>query len=167
MTEDKATEILKNAILLEKRGYAFYAKVASQASGEAVKQFFEMMAEEEVKHIQILSDQFKSYHEQKQFQPSSTDSQQGFDTAGAVLTDELKTQIAAADYEAAAIAAAMAMEKNAIDIYSKRASETQDANEKALYQWLAAWETQHLESLAEINREITQQVWNDNSFWPF
>ncbi len=32
MSEDRATEILKNAILLEKRGHAFYAKVAAQAA---------------------------------------------------------------------------------------------------------------------------------------
>ena len=31
MSEDRATEILKNAILLEKRGQAFYSKVAQQA----------------------------------------------------------------------------------------------------------------------------------------
>lgn len=167
MTEDKATEILKNAILLEKRGYAFYAKVAAQATGEAVKKFFEMMAEEEVKHIEILSDQFKSYHQDKRFKPAGKVQHQGFETAGAILTAEMKKQISAADYEAAAIAAAMGMEKNAIEIYSGRAADTQDPNEKALYQWLAAWETQHLESLSEINRDITQEVWHDNSFWPF
>lgn len=167
MTEDKATEILKNAILLEKRGYAFYAKVAAQATGSAVKKFFEMMAEEEVKHIQILSDQFKSYHQEKRFKPTDQEQLKGFETAEAILTDEMKKQISAADYEAAAIAAAMGMERNAIEIYSGRAADTQDSNEKALYQWLAAWETQHLESLSEINREITQEVWHDNSFWPF
>src|SRR3990172_10185699 len=37
MNEDKTVEILKNAILLEKRGHAFYAKVAQQASAAAVK----------------------------------------------------------------------------------------------------------------------------------
>jgi len=167
MSEDRATEILKNAILLEKRGYAFYARVAAQASGDAVKRFFELMAEEEVKHIQILSDQFKSYHEQKRFKPYDSSQERGFETAGAILTDEMKKQISAADYEAAAIAAAMAMEKNAIEIYSGRAADTRDPNEKALYQWLAAWETQHLESLSDINQDITQQVWHDNSFWPF
>ena len=46
MSEDKTIEILKNAILLEKRGQAFYGKVAEQASGNAVKEFFEMMAGE-------------------------------------------------------------------------------------------------------------------------
>ena len=167
MTEDKTTEILKNAILLEKRGYAFYSKVAEQATGEAVKRFFEMMAEEEVKHIQILSDQFKAYHEEKQFKFSAETENTGFETAGAILNEELKNQISAADFEAAAIAAAMGMEQRAIEIYSGRAADASDPNEKALYQWLADWEKQHLESLSVINNDITQEIWHDNSFWPF
>ena len=67
MSEDKAVEILKNAILLEKRGKAFYSQVAQHTSGKAVKQFFEMMANEEAKHIKILSDQFKAYQDKKRF----------------------------------------------------------------------------------------------------
>ena len=54
MSEDRTVEILKNAILLEKRGNAFYQKVSEQASGKAVKSFFEMMADEAVKHVKIL-----------------------------------------------------------------------------------------------------------------
>ena len=158
MTEDKTTEILKSAILLEKRGYAFYSKVAEQATGEAVKRFFEMMAEEEVKHIQILSDQFKAYHEEKQFKSTAEKGNQGFETAGSILNEELKKQISAADYEAAAIAAAMAMEQKAIQIYSGRATDAIDPNEKALYRWLADWEKQHLDSLSAINNEITQEI---------
>ena len=69
MTDDRTIEILKNAILLEKRGQAFYSKVAEQASGKAVKEFFEMMAAEEVKHIKILAEQFKAYQQNKIFNP--------------------------------------------------------------------------------------------------
>lgn len=167
MSEDRATEILKNAILLEKRGQAFYAKVAQQAAGEAVKKFFTLMAEEEVSHVKMLSEQFKSYHAHKKFKPGAYQGQGGFKTASDILTKDLKKQISAADYEAAAIAAAMSMEKNAIEIYSRRAAEAQDPDEKALYDWLAKWETAHLNFLAKLDKELTEEVWNDNRFWPF
>lgn len=167
MSEDRATEILKNAILLEKRGYAFYSKVAQQASGEAVKKFFDLMAEEEVNHVKILSDQFKSYRSHKKFKPRGDIESAEFKTATDILTKDLKRQIAAADYEAAAIAAAMSMEKNAIQVYSSRASETQDPDEKGLYQWLAEWEAEHLKVLSKIDRELTEGIWHDNHFWPF
>ena len=167
MSEDRSTEILKNAILLEKRGQAFYSKVAAQASGEAVKKFFTLMAEEEVSHVKILSEQFKSYSTHKKFKPAAYRGQGEFKTASDILTRDLKKQISAADYEAAAIAAAMAMEKNAIEVYSGRAAEAQDPDEKALYDWLAQWEAAHLNFLAKLDRELTEEIWNDNRFWPF
>ncbi len=167
MSEDKSTEILKNAILLEKRGEAFYSKVAEQASGKAVKEFFEMMAAEEVKHIKILSEQFKAYQRNKIFNPGEYSGNYSDSTAPGVITRELIAEMSAADYEAAAVSAAMSMEKNAIKLYSDRAAEAADPNEKALYQWLADWENQHLHFLAAIDKELTEQIWYDNSFWPF
>ena len=167
MSEDRATEILKNAILLEKRGQAFYSKVAAQASGAAVKNFFTLMAEEEVGHVKLLSEQFKSYSTRKKFKPAAYQGQGEFKTASDILTKDLKRQISAADFEAAAIAAAMSMEKNAIEIYSRRAAEAQDPDEKALYDWLAKWETAHLNFLSKLDKELTEEIWHDNRFWPF
>lgn len=166
MSEDRATEILKNAILLEKRGQAFYGKVAAQAASGPVKNFFALMADEETRHVQMLSEQFKSYRDTKKFKPERY-TEPGFATASRILTEELKRQISAADFEAAAVAAAMSMEKNAIEIYNRRAGEAQDPDEKALYGWLAKWEGEHLAFLSRLDREITEQVWNDNNFWPF
>jgi len=167
MSDDQATEILKNAILLEKRGQSFYSKIAEQASGRAVKEFFEMMADEEVKHVNILSEQFKAYRQNKKFDPGEYDGNYTGSIDPGVLTKELKNEMSAADYEAAAISAAMAMEKNAIKLYSERAAEAEDPNEKALYQWLADWEKQHLYFLSDIDKELTERIWYDNSFWPF
>jgi rubrerythrin len=167
MSEDRTIEILKNAILLEKRGHAFYSKVAQQASSDPVQQFFTLMAEEETQHVKILSEQFKAYQAGKKFKSGAYTDQSAFKTASEILTNELKGQISAADFEAAAIAAAMSMEKNAIQTYSQRASESTDANEKALYGWLAKWETEHLNFLARLDKELTEKVWHDNNFWPF
>ena len=167
MSEDKTTEILKNAILLEKRGQAFYGKVAEQASGKAVKEFFEMMADEEVKHVQILSEQFKAYQKTNKFSPGEYNNNYSGSITVNVLTQELKAEMSAADYEAAAISAAMSMEEKAIKLYSNRSAEADEPNEKALYQWLADWEKQHLHFLTEIDKELIEQIWHDNSFWPF
>ena len=167
MTDDKTTEILKSAILMEKRGQAFYEKVAQQTSGNVVKRFFEMMANEEKNHIRILSEQFKAYQNNKQFDSGNFDDQHESDIASQVLSSEIQSEISASDYEAAAISAAMSMEERAIKLYSDRAGDATDPNEKALYNWLAKWETQHLSFLADIDRELTEDIWYDRSFWPF
>ena len=167
MSQDRTVEILKNAILLEKRGKSFYQKVAEQASGKAVKSFFEMMADEEIKHVKILADQYKAYQQNQQFNPGDYSKKHGEQMASKVITAEFKKEISAADYEAAAISAAMSMEKNAIKLYEDRAAEADDSNEKALYKWLAEWEMQHLHFLSEIDKELREEIWNDNNFWPF
>jgi rubrerythrin len=167
MSEDRAVEILKNAMLLEKRGNAFYQKVAEQASGKAVKAFFEMMADEEVKHVKILADQYKAYQKNQEFNPGDYREAHGTEMAAKVITTELKKEISAADYEAAAISAAMSLEENAINLYQGRAAEAGDPNEKALYKWLAEWEAQHLHFLSEIDKQLKEEIWNDNNFWPF
>ena len=167
MSEDKTIEILKNAILLEKRGQVFYGKVAEQASGKVVREFFEMMADEEVKHVAILSDQFKAYQQNHEFTPGDYNETFSGNIAANVLTQKLMAELSAADYEAAAISAAMSMEEKAIKLYSARATDADDPNEKALYQWLADWEKQHLQFLSDIDKELRKQIWHDNSFWPF
>lgn len=165
MTQDSALDIIKNAVLLEKRGEAFYRTAAGQSSNRPVKEFFETMAAEEVQHIRILSEQFKAFRDTGKFLAPET-SQKG-SIAANVLTPEVQARIAAADFEAAAISAAMLMEERAISLYAARSAETQDPQEKALYRWLADWEKEHLEFLAAIDAELKERIWNDQGFWPF
>jgi rubrerythrin len=166
MSATNVLEILKSALLLEIRGKVFYQKAATEAKNESVMDFFEQMADEENRHIKMLSEQYSAYKEKGKFVPQVLSS---FDDAvvDKVLTEAFKNNVAAASFEAAAVSAAMGMEQRAIDLYSKQAAETNDPEEKKLYEWLARWETRHLEELAEIDRQITETIWHDNNFWPF
>ena len=165
MTENSALDILKHAILLEKRGKAFYRTAANQSTHPDVKAFFETMALEEVQHVKILSDQYKAFKENGAF--TAPDTSQTGSVSQNVLTPEVKDRIAAADFEAAAISAAMLMEERAISLYARRSDEAHDPEEKKLYRWLADWEKEHLEFLAAIDAELKERVWNDSGFWPF
>ncbi len=167
MEKDTAIQVLKQAILLERRGHSFYSTVAKQAEKPAVKQFFEMMAEEEMRHIQVLNDQFKTVHESGRFSAPDAGARESEGFAAAVITKDLAASLTAASFETAAIAAAMTLEKNAIRLYADRRDATSDVDEKALYQWLVGWEKTHLDFLADVEREVTESIWHDNSFWPF
>ena len=167
MTQSKTMEILKSAILLEQRGSAFYAKVADSAESPAVGEFFSMMAEEERRHIKILSEQAKSVQKTGVFSSAAFPAKEASQLAASVLSEDLKEQIAAAGFEAAAVSAAMAMEQQSIRLYSNRAEESEDPEEERLYRWLAEWESEHLHFLAAIDKDITEKVWFDNSYWPF
>lgn len=163
-----AIDILKEAILLERRGKAFYASVAEKTDSASAKKIFEMMAEEEDEHIKFLSKQFSNYEKTKKFlKPEGYVENPEEEVAMRVLTDAMKKEISAAGFEAAAISAAMDFETRAVKVYSDRAAEASDPNEVALYKMLADWEKSHQHFLHEINEELKADIWNDNDFWPF
>ena len=163
---DKAVEILKTAILLERKGKAFYTQVARQSESKSARKIFEMMAEEEEAHIGFLVKQFKNYADHHEFLVSEPLHEEE-DAHIEILTEQIKKEISAAGFEAAAISAAIDFENRAIEVYSGRASEATNPNEKALYQMLAKWEGTHHQLLYQLNEDLKEQIWNDNNFWPF
>ena len=160
-------DVLKEAILLERRGRAFYLQAAAQSQHQSVREFFETMAAEEERHMQVLEEQYKKFSASQSFatlESMDADRQPLHDI---VLSKEAKQNIEAADFEAAAISAAMLLEERAVRLYGAHAASAEDPNEKALYAWLARWEQGHLSFLNDLDRDIRAAVWNDNRFWPF
>ena len=162
-----AVDILKEAILLERRGKAFYTTAARQTESEAARKIFEMMAAEEEEHINFLSKQFAHYDKNKSFMKVDDVADTDDATVMEILTEEIKKQVSAAGFEAAAISAAMDFETRAVQIYSDRAESATDIHEKEMYQMLADWEKGHHFWLHKINEDLKEQVWYDNNFWPF
>jgi len=165
-TKDTALDILKTAILLERKGKAFYAQAARNAESKSAKEIFEMMAEEEDQHIDFLTRQAQSYVKDQTFiQPEPRKEED--DTNVEILTEQIKKEINAASFEAAAISAAIDFENRAIKVYSDRAEQASDPVEKEMYQMLADWEKGHHKLLFRLNEELKEEIWNDNNFWPF
>ncbi len=165
---DKAIDILKQAVIMEHRGKALYTQVAEQTKSADVEKIFRIMADEEQLHIDFLQRQLANYKKTGSFD------QNDFGTADAgeqvvdlILTDSIKKEISGAGFEAAAISAAIDMETKSIEAYAARALEATDPNEKALYEWLSNWEKGHHKMLLELNKQLTEQIWYDNNFWPF
>lgn len=167
MTESSPLDILKEAILLERRGRAFYQTVADQTAHAGVRDFFKAMAEEESRHIQLLSEQFKAVKQNGRFTPGNLTDEHASAAAEQVLSAAIQNKISAADFEAAAISASMSMEEKAIRLYADRAAAASDPEEIHLYQWLADWERGHLKTLSDMDRALTEAIWHDNAFWPF
>lgn len=165
MTEKNTLDILKKAILLEHRGRSLYRTAASETASEGVKELFNTLADEEDNHIETLNRQYKSIAKGG-----------GFEVAGLleikdaesneVLSGKIVKGISGAGYEAAVIAAALDFEKKAVDFYSKQAETADSGDEKKLFQWLADWEKGHMSMLAQIDKDLMESIWYDNSFWP-
>ena len=125
------------------------------------------MAAEEDEHIEFLSKQFAHYDQHHAFMKSEHHGAEDDATVMQILSEDIKKQINAPSFEAAAISAAMDFETRAVQIYSDRAATATDPNEKEMYQMLADWEKGHHFWLHKINEELKEQVWYDNNFWPF
>ncbi len=167
MDTNKSLDILKMAILMEKRGFAFYTTVAEQTSDPEISNVFKTMAAEESIHVKFLSEQFLSFEKNQEFTCPNLQDQTADGIANMVLSGEVKNRIAAAGFEAAAISAAIDMEKKAIDVYSTQAETATDPNEKILYNWLSDWEKGHLKILNDLDNELKEKIWYNNQFWPF
>ncbi len=165
MAQEKVLDIIKGAILLERKGKTFYEATARNTKSDAVREVFETMAAEEEKHIDILSKHYESTVKDGKLKDVKYD-EKPENISASVLTRRIREEISAADYEAAAITAAMAMEDNAVKYYSKRAISTGDPLEKELFKWLTNWEKTHLQFLSDLDRELQESIWYDNKFWP-
>lgn len=167
MEKNTVLDILKTAILLEKRGKAFYETVAAKTDDEEVRKIFTIMAKEEQLHIEFLSQHFKTFENSGNFQKVGVKSKADESVADMILSKDIAKRISAAGFEAAAISAAIDMENKAIEVYSKRAAETENQVERELYDFLANWERSHHKILHELNEELKEKIWHDNQFWPF
>lgn len=165
MSIPRSLEIIRQALLLEKRGKSFYSKVAEHTQHNAVRKFFSNMAEEEQIHIDLLLKHYKSLKDDGSFVADA--SEDPLKAAAEIVNSDIIAQITGADYESAAILAAINMEERAVKVYSERAESATDIREKKLYSWLAGWERSHLHQLLEIDRIVTERIWNDNNYWPF
>lgn len=167
METKTASDILKMAILMEKRGKAFYDQIAQQTQDEDVRRIFSFMADEEQLHIEFLSKQFSHYEKTQEFAKNEFLMNVDESAAEAILSEGIKMKISASGYEAAAISAAIDMETKAIEVYANRAQASADPNEKELFTFLADWEKGHHKVLNQLNNELMEKIWNDNQFWPF
>jgi rubrerythrin len=167
MENNSTLDILKMAILMEKRGFAFYTKVAEQTTDPDIKTIFSTMAAEETTHVKFLSDQYQQVEKNHEFRGVLLPEIGNEGIANMILSDDVKQKINAAGFEAAAITAAIDMEKKAIEVYSRQADSSTDPNEKKLFRWLADWEKGHLKILNDLDNDLKEKIWFDNQFWPF
>ncbi len=165
MVSKRLQDILKSAILLELKGEAFYRKVAESTDNPGIKNIFSIMAKEEVLHTKILREKYSELTRNNKISAHKLPEE---DTvANTVLSESMKSQIAGAGFEAAAISAAIDMESKAIKLYSESAENAADPNEKMLFEWLADWERGHHKLLYDLDNDLKERIWNDNQFWPF
>ena len=166
MNESNPLQVLKKAFWLEQQGRNLYETARDKAVDKDVKAFFQELVEDEQQHMEILEKQFKAINETGKFIPGDYGTDETSETASDILDTTLIDKINAASFESTAITAAVNFEDKAVKFYAQRASETNDPEEKKIYNWLSVWESTHLKKLIALQEALMEKVWSDNNFWP-
>lgn len=156
-------DILKGALLLERRGKALYEASAAGTAHPGVRELFLTLAQEEGRHIEVLAQAFASLARTGKFAPGALGE---VPPVAERVLGAVRTEVEAASYEAAALYAAMALEERAVAYYTE--AEAKSSGEaRRLYGWLARWERSHLDLLTALDQDLKQRIWFDQKFWPF
>jgi len=165
MAENRSEDILKGALLLERRGKALYESVVQTTRVKELKDLFSFLRDEEIKHIEFLEKQFGRLSRGEEFDIENL--QKEYEQAAhEVLTETIVSQVSGAGYEAAVISAALELEKKAVTYYTQQVDAAGSIEQENLYRWLSKWEKTHMRMLAELDKELREKIWFDNQFWP-
>ncbi len=160
MDKKRVAEILKEAIIIERQSSNFYEHEALEAEHASVSKIFRIIAEEEKKHEQSLLEEYQHFledgnlHHLENFEEHS-------ELFSHVVSEDIKEEIKSASHESAALSAALGIERNAYELYTQRAKESDYQLEKELYEKLATWELDHIKFLSKLNRKIIQSAFFD------
>jgi rubrerythrin len=81
--------------------------------------------------------------------------------------EALREDISVYTSELSALRMAFLMEKDAVAFYSKAASETDDPDGKAMYEYLVGMEEEHQQILEEEYNALAMEFWATMGFEPF
>ncbi len=161
-------EVVQRAIGMEEDARAVYAEVASQATNPLAKRTFEALAEWEVEHQTLLQSVY-----------DTAEATQSCPALGELSPEQVEMMAAAAEIFSSALAdlkgeltddptldeayaTAMEKERMAIAFYRGQLKNTQNENERELYQFLLDQERGHLTLLA-----TTEESLNEPDYWHF
>lgn len=141
--KDEIKEAIKTAIQMEKDGYSFYKKAASETSSEMGKSFFESLASDEQLHLEIFQKIFEDKVGKKEWD-NLVNSSKKYTEIPIFPKDIGKVEDINTDTdELDAIRISMDSEKEAIDYYSKIREKSNNAKVKEIIDKIIEQEKNH------------------------
>ena len=163
MTEsNKLKDVLKIAIQMEKDGYDFYTKAASQTSSGMGETIFKSLAQDELLHLEVFQKIFQDRMGKEEWD-ALVNSSNKYANLSVFPKDLAAVENANPDTnELDALHMAMDSEKEAIDFYSKILTQTDDSEVKKLIEKIIQQEKDHYLLLQEeFNHLSMTGYWYD------
>ncbi len=151
-------DIFEYAMQMEKDGEAYYRQLAEQTNNNGLKTVFSMLADEEVKHYDVVK-QMKTQSPQMEQTQVLTNAKNIF--------VQMKESDDTFDFDARQVELykkAQDIEKKSQDFYSEKASEVTQEDQKETFQQLAAEEEKHYLLLDNIIQFVSRpDTWLENA----
>lgn len=163
--KDAKFDVLKQAIVMEIAGLQFFLTAAEKTSSKKAREMFRQLAEDEVEHKNILENMMKKMAKgdgKLELPKAESHIQVDHPVIGKELKESLKTTW----FDSSALNIGVMLEQRAIHFYEEEKKKTQDPDLQKLFTWLVEWERGHLETLLKIEREVKEEYWFDQGFWP-
>jgi rubrerythrin len=160
LTDESIKEAIKTAIQMEKDGYSFYKKAASQTSNEMGKTIFESLASDELIHLDVFEKIFEEKIEKTEWQELVKSSKKYANIP--IFPKDLKTIDGENPNtsEIDALRIGMDSEREAIDYYSKIKENTNDEGLKQIIDEIIEQEKNHYNILeGEFNHINSTGYW--------
>lgn len=166
-TQEQILEILQKAYQIEVDGYTFYAMTAERAQKEVVRELFEKLADDEVKHQAFLKSVMKGYKDKgvAAFHTGAPSDCSAFSQK--VFTDRFREQAKGASFEMGVLSVGMTLETNAVAYFSGAAKAAQEKEVRDFYTFLSDWEKAHFDALKNLYEGVRADFWGESGFAAF
>lgn len=132
------------AVRMEKDAINFYSEAAEKTKHSVGKKMFVTIAEDEKRHLEMLSQMFKGLN----ITIKDVSPMKNIKTIFEAMKDEMMQRVEATTDELEAFKIAMQMEKQGIEFYKKAVLEVQTGKEKSLFERFIKEEQQHYDIFA-------------------
>lgn len=160
-------EGLKRALQAEVDGENFYRMAANGTADTVGRATFENLAADEVEHFIFLRAQYDSIVQTGAVNLNVRLGKPSDAGESPIFSEGFKTRIKEAHHEMSALSIGVQLELAAIRLYRAEAEAASDPHVKAFYRELAEWEETHHRRLLRQQRELQDDYYFDNKFYPF
>ena len=161
--DEKVLEPLRQGMINEIRGHAFYLEAAKRSKDAAGAKMFQSLAHDEETHLQVLQQQYQAITKKGQWL-TLEDAKKATEPPPklSLFPEKAKNLLPAGADDLKALELAMGFEKRGYDLYKSAAATSADLTAKAMYEFLVQEEGRHYELL-----QNTHHYLKDKGFWYF
>ena len=162
-----AADGLAIAIQTELEGFEFYKLAAQKSKDDGAKKMFESLAADEVRHSNMLNDQYQLLIQGKDFKPMRKPPKSKFKVKSPVFSNAFLESRKKKNFEMSALSIGILLEQNSIDFYREQKEKAKDQKVRKFFHELAVWEGEHLRALIAQKQFLQRAIFAEARFEPF